>query len=164
MGKALLVEKMFRTVAELKQCMTVQEIQGNRMQTGHLDKPNVLISLILKILNLMFALRKPTGQPLARKILLISLSLFKNVSLDETIDICAIMSRLFGEHLMSSVTRRCNYSGDSFSVLHKVRMKHQVNTLEAIIINTSRSTLYRQKNLKHKLTLFADSVVFQVTR
>ena len=58
-----------------------------------------------------------------------------------------------GEHLSSNNARRVKYSEKFFTILQKAWMKHHLNILQAIVINTQRPTLCRQRRLKYKLEI-----------
>lgn len=57
-----------------------------------------------------------------------------------------------------SVTCRSGYTENFFSILHKAQTRLHFNILEAALINIQYLTLCKQRELKHKLILFGESI------
>lgn len=62
-----------------------------------------------------------------------------------------------GDHLLNSAACRTDYS-PKFTVLHRAQIRLQLNIFEYVPINIKCIALFRQREFKHKLPLFGETV------
>ena len=68
-----------------------------------------------------------------------------------------VQESAIGDHLLDKRSCRDHYSDNTLSIMHRARHRFHLDILEAIIINSRRSSLCRQRQLKHSLQIFGDS-------